>query len=214
MKNITVISLILIFSFVQFIAAQTTSKNDILTKQDKSIHLESGINLSLPVHTMMYRTHRLAIGINVRAWKKISPKWDLGIKADYDYRFIKKKSQETAESMELSNELLIKGLYRNFSLISIKPNIQFNSNSNWFWGAESGLGYAISDADSRIGMGFVHEYDGPQQFGLCSGLYFGKCFIIGPTKKKLSLSMDLTQFLAHWHAENSLGLTFKYSLIN
>jgi hypothetical protein len=210
MKKIPAVFLSVMLLIVQFISAQTISENNVSSKHKKSIFLESGINLSLPVHIEMYRTHRLAIGINVRAGKNISPKCELGIKADYDYRFIKRNSRIlTAEST-----LEERASHNNFSLISIKPNVQFNLNSNWYWGAESGLGYALSDEDSKIGLGFVSEYGDTQQFGLCSGLYLGKYFMIGAKKNKVGLSLDFTQFLACGHAENSLGLKLKYRFIN
>jgi hypothetical protein len=77
-------------------------------------------------------------------------------------------------------------------------------------GVETGLGYALSDEDSKIGLGFVSEYASDQQFGLCSGLYFGKSFDIGSNKDKISLSLNFSQFLALGHAENSLGLRINY----
>ena len=69
--------LIVLFSLlllVNPVNAQTKLEKDISKKKNKSIYLESGINLSLPVHIQMYRSHRLAIGFNVRAWKNISKK--------------------------------------------------------------------------------------------------------------------------------------------
>jgi hypothetical protein len=195
---------------IQFISAQEIPENNtISSKQDKIVHLESGINFSLPVHIMMYRTHRLAIGINARAWKNITPKFELGLKFDYDYRFIKNNSPTLTPEMTLEE----RASHSNFSLFCIKPNVQFNLNSYWYWGAESGLGYALSDADSKIGLGFVHEYGENQQFGLCSGLYLGKYFNIGTPKNELGLSLDFTQFLARWHAENSLALKLKYRFL-
>lgn len=202
MKNIQFVSSIIMLLAIQFISAQEFEQDNILLKNENLIHLEAGINLSLPVHIMMYRSHRLAIGVNARAWKKISPIWELGIKADYDYRFIKRNSKILTPDSTLEE----RALHSNFSLICIKPSAQFNLNSKWYWGAETGVGYAISDADKDFGLGFVSEFDGPQQFGICSGLYLGRYFTVGRNKKELSLSMDLTQFLAHWHAENSVDL--------
>lgn len=205
--------LIVLFSLLLLVNplnAQTKLENDIPKNKNKSIHLESGINLSLPVHIQMYRSHRLAIGFNVRAWKNISKKSELGIKIDYDYRFIKKNTRILTPESTLEE----RALHSNFSLFCIKPNIQFNLNSNWYWGAESGVGYALSDEDGQIGLGFVSEYSKNQQFGICSGLYLGKNFIVGTKKKVFGVSLDFTQFLAQWHAENSLGLKIKYRFIN
>ena len=210
MKNIPVAFLGVMLLVIQFISAQEIPENNISSKQNKIIHLESGINLSLPVHIMMYRTHRLAIGINARAWKNITPKFELGLKFDYDYRFIKNNTDLLITPESTLEE---RASHTNFSLFCIKPNVQFNLNSHWYWGAETGLGYALSDADSKIGLGFVSEYDEYQQFGVCSGLYLGRYFNIGTHKNKLGLSLDFTQFLAHWHAENSLGLKLKYRFL-
>ena len=210
MKHIQIVFVSIMLLTIHLVSAQELVGNHISSEKDDLIHLEAGINASLPVHIMMYRSHRLAIGVNARAWKKISPRWELGVKADYDYRFIKSGSRITASDTTLKE----RARHSNFSLISIKPNGQFNLNRGWYLGAETGVGYVISDADSKFGMGFVSEFAGPQQFGICSGLYVGKYFNVGRKKKELSLSMDFTQFLAHWHAENSLGFKLKYRFLN
>ncbi|TDE28243.1 hypothetical protein E0I61_11970 [Flavobacterium ranwuense] len=209
MKKILVLLTTVLLLVGQFIYAQNKTENAILSMDKKPFYLESGLNLSLPVHIEMYRSHRLAVGVNVRAGKIISRKLELGIRFDYDYRFIKKNSRILTPESTLEE----RALHSNFSLFSIKPNVQFNLN-NWYWGVETGVGYALSDEDGKIGLGFVSEYARDQQFGLCSGLYFGKSFIIGAKKTKVNLSMDLTQFLAHGHAENSLGLRINYRFLN
>lgn len=206
MKKIFVLLTTLLLLVGQFIYAQNKTENTILSKDKKPFYLETGINASLPVHIQMYRSHRLALGINVRAGKIISRKLELGIRFDYDYRFIKKGSRILTPESTLTE----RALHSNFSLFSIKPNVQFNLNSNYFLGVETGLGYALSDEDSKIGLGFVSEYASDQQFGLCSGLYFGKSFDIGSNKDKISLSLNFSQFLALGHAENSLGLRINY----
>src|SRR3970282_2741444 len=171
-------------------------------EQDNSYVLESGINLSLPVHIQMYRSHRLGIGINLRVAEKITSTTEFVVRAEYDYRFTKKNHPDVPPESTVKE----RALYRNFSLFSIKPNIQFNLNSNWCLGAESGVGYAISDEDPKIGLGFVSEFNGPTRFGSCSGIYLGKYF----PKDKLNISLNLTNFVAHSHAENTLGLKFNY----
>ncbi|PIF63207.1 hypothetical protein [Flavobacterium sp. 11] len=206
MKKIFVLLTTLLLLVGQFTNAQNKTENTILSKDKKPFYLETGINASLPVHIQMYRSHRLALGINARAGKIISRKLELGIRFDYDYRFIKKGSRILTPESTLTE----RALHSNFSLFSIKPNVQFNLNSNYFLGVETGLGYALSDEDSKIGLGFVSEYASDQQFGLCSGLYFGKSFDIGSNKDKISLSLNFTQFLALGHAENSLGLRINY----
>jgi hypothetical protein len=210
MKKIPIVFLSMLLLFIQFVVAQTVAENDDSSKQSKKIYFESGINLSMPVHIQMYRSHRFEIGINIRVWEKISPKWDLGFKVDYDYWLIKKNLPALTSESTLKE----RALYSNFSIFSLKINTQYSFTPKWYWGLESGLGYAISDADGKFGLGFVSEFGGPQQFGLSSGFYLGRYFIIGNKKNKLGLSMDFTQFLAHGHAENSLGLKIKYSFIH
>jgi len=91
MKKIPILLLSVLLMTVRFVTAQTIITDSISPKKDKKIHWESGINLSVPVHVQMYRSHRFEIGLNLRAWRKISPKWELGIKFDYDYWLVKKK---------------------------------------------------------------------------------------------------------------------------
>jgi hypothetical protein len=171
-------------------------------EQDNSFVLESGINLSLPVHIQMYRSHRLGIGVNLRVAEKITSTTEFGVRAEYDYRFTKKNHPAVPPESTVKE----RALYRNFSLFAIKPNIQFNLKRNWSLGAESGVGYAISDEDPKIGLGFVDEFNGPTRFGSCSGIYLGKYLY----KNKLNISLNLTNFIAHGHAENTLGLKFNY----
>ncbi|MFE3868816.1 hypothetical protein ACFX5E_12130 [Flavobacterium sp. LS2P90] len=195
MKKIldAIMTLLLLF-FVSFAFAQK--------EQDNSFVLESGINLSLPVHIEMYRSHRLGIGVNLRIAEKITPTTEFGLRAEYDYRFTKKNHPEVPPESTVKE----RALYRNFSLFALKPNIQVNLKSNWFLGAESGVGYAISDEDPKIGLGFVNEFNGPTRYGSCSGLYLGKYI----PKYKMNISLNLTNFIAHGHAENTLGLKFNY----
>lgn len=210
MKKISVLLLVTALLLGQFIVAQTSGAPSNATNERKSVYWESGINASLPVHIEMYRTHRLGIGINARVGKIVSRKVELGIRFDYDYRFIKKNTRIlTAEST-----LAERASHNNFSLFCIKPNIQFNMNSHWFWGVETGIGYALSDEDQKIGLGFVSEYANDQQFGLCSGLYVGRYFVFNPKINKIGISMNLTQFLALGHAENSLGFKLNYRFLN
>ncbi|WP_426063971.1 hypothetical protein [Flavobacterium sp. DSP2-3-1] len=210
MKKIFVLLFSILILSGQYTLAQNKLDSNSTKKEKKPIYFESGINASLPVHIEMYRTHRLAIGLNGRVGKIISRKLELGIRFDYDYRFIRKNTRTlTPESTTQE-----RASHNNFSLFSLRPNIQFNMNSHWFWGAETGVGYVLSDEDGKIGMGFVSEYANDQQFGVCSGLYVGRYFNISPNKNKLGVSMNLTQFLAHGHAENSLGFRVNYRFLN
>lgn len=208
MKKAAILVTGILFFFFQNTFAQQITEKENPSPIDKSIYYSAGLNFSLPVHIMMYRSHRLAVGVNARAFKKISPKTDLGLKFDYDYRFTKSKSKKLITPESTLEE---RALHSNFSLFCLKPNVQFNFKSDWYLGAETGIGYVLSDADPHFGLGFVSEFAGPQQFGICSGLYLGKYLLFGPQKNKLGLSLDLTQFLAHGHAENSLGLKCYYA---
>jgi hypothetical protein len=206
MKKITLFTTSILLLFVQFLFAQKEQESLISPNQKKRIYLESGLNISLPVHIDMYRTHRLGIGINARVSKNITQRWALGIRAEYDYRFAKRNNQDTTRPS---------ASHRNFSLICIKPNVQFTlKESRWYWGLETGLGYAISDEGSETGLGFVSEYSDGTQFGSCSGLYFGKYFMLGHQKRILGLSLNLTNFLAQGHAENTLGIKINYFFYN
>ncbi|UQD57320.1 hypothetical protein [Flavobacterium sp. K5-23] len=202
MKQILLLYIGLSFLFTQQIKAQV--KPEKITNQDPNnpTIIEVGFNVSLPVHIEMYRSHRLAIGANLRIAEKITSTTEFGFRVEYDYRFTKKNHPEVPPDSTIKE----RALYRNFSLFSIKPNIQFNLNSNWSLGAESGIGYARSDEDPNIGLGFVSEFNGPTPFGWCSGIYVGKYLV----KNKLNISLCLTNFVAHGHAENTLGLKFNY----
>ena len=193
-KFSTDITIIMLFLLVQFASAQKERNNSLI--------VESGINLSLPVHIEMYRSHRLGIGVNLRVAEKISRRTDFGIRAEYDYRFTKKNHPAIPRESTVAE----RALYRNFSLFALKPSVQFNLNSHWCFGAESGVGYAISDEDPHIGLGFVSEFNGPTRFGSCSGIYLGKYLV----KNKLNVSLNLTNYVSHAHAENTLGLKFVY----
>ena len=135
MKNITILITSFSLLFIQFLFSQN--------KQDKTFLIESGINISVPVHIEMYRTHRLGIGFNARVSGRFSEKLELGIRADYDYRFTNKYNHDTIK---------VEASRKNFGIISIKPGVQFNLKSQWFWGVETGLGYAISDENKKIGL--------------------------------------------------------------
>jgi hypothetical protein len=208
-NNLVLLIAIILFGF-QYVFAQKESEKNILLSENKPIYLESGINLSIPAHDDMMKTHLITIGFNVKAAKKISKKWDMGIRAEYDYRFTRKNIGDiTAEST-----LKERALHTNFSLISIKPGVQYNFNSKFYCGAETGIGYAISDYNSKIGLGFVEEYDGHTQFGSCSGLYLGKYYLIGPKDQKIGLSLSWTNFFAEDHSENSIGIKINFRILN
>src|SRR3970040_1162624 len=89
-------------------------------EQDNSYVLESGINLSLPVHIQMYRSHRLGIGINLRIAEKITSTTECGIRVEYDYRFTKKNHPAVPPESTVKES----AFYRNFSIFAIRPNIQ------------------------------------------------------------------------------------------
>ncbi|MEY4433915.1 MAG: hypothetical protein RLZZ44_2050 [Bacteroidota bacterium] len=173
-------------------------------QDNDAIYYESGVQVSIPVHIMMYRSHRLAVGANFSLMKPISEKTTIGIRAEYEYRFIKKNTLTIIPDSTLAEQ----ARYRNFIILSLRPNIQFALQSHWYLGVETGVGYAISDANKGIGLGFVSEFAGPQRFGLCSNLSIGKQF--KANSYKITISLYFSQYLAHWHAENALGLRFNY----
>ncbi|WGK94370.1 MULTISPECIES: hypothetical protein [Flavobacterium] len=173
-------------------------------QENDTFYFESGVQVSIPVHIMMYRSHRLAVGANFRIMKPITEKTTIGIRADYEYRFTKINNLTIVPDSTLAEQ----ARYRNFIILSLKPNVQFKLQSNWFLGIETGVGYAISDANKGIGLGFVSEFAGPQRFGLCSNLFIGKHFNV--LNYKMNLTLYLSQYLAHGHAENALGLRFNY----
>lgn len=205
MKTTTTVPVIVMLLVFQLCFPQKTDTTKNNPEKNKSIQMEIGANLSLPVHIQMYRTHRYAIGFNFRAFKKISAKTEIGLKLDYDYRF----ARNIPDTIDTVKE---RASHRNFSLIALKPNIQFDLKNDWFFGAETGVGYALSDENSTIGLGFVSEYNGNARFGSCSGLYIGKYLSIGQKHNNFEISMNLTNFLLKGHAENSLGLRFNYRI--
>lgn len=205
MKTTTTISVIVMLLVFQLCFPQQTDNKKNSTEKNKPLQMEVGVNLSLPVHIQMYRTHRYAIGFNFKAFKKISRKTEIGLKLDYDYRF----ARNIPDTIDTPKE---RASHRNFSLISLKPNIQFDLKKDWFFGAETGVGYALSDENGTIGLGFVSEYNGNARIGSCSGLYIGKYLSIGKKHNNFEISMNLTNFLLKGHAENSLGLRFNYRI--
>lgn len=207
MKNLAIIFIITMLLFSTISIAQQLDDQLVSNDNSKSLLVEGGINLSLPVHIEMYRTHRVGIGINVRVSKKISPRTELGIRGEYDYRFVRNIPADTTATVAG------RALHKNFSLFALKPNVQFAFRRNWFLGLETGVGFAISDENNSIGFGFVSEYNEGQQFGSCSGMYLGKYFIIGSKQKQIGVSLNLTNFLANGHAENTLGLKFNYCFV-
>jgi len=204
MKKSTVISIITMLLFTHLIVAQQLEQQIAIPDYSKTLLLEGGLNLSVPVHIQMYRTHRVGIGVNVRVSKKISPKTELGIRGEYDYRFVRNIGPDTTGTVRG------RALHKNFSLFALKPNVQFELRRNWFLGIETGVGFAISDENNRIGLGFISEYNGEAQFGSCSGIYLGKYFTAWANQRKLGISLNLTNFVAKGHAENTLGLKFNY----
>jgi hypothetical protein len=74
--------------------------------------LEGGVNLSVSVHEELYQTHRAGVGINVRASMRISPKTELGIRGEYDYRFVRNISPDTRNCDR-------KSFTQNFSLFAL-----------------------------------------------------------------------------------------------
>jgi hypothetical protein len=59
MKKLAVILVTIILFATQFCAAQQTSERETTNELAKSIFLEGGVNISVPVHIQMYRSHRV-----------------------------------------------------------------------------------------------------------------------------------------------------------
>ena len=109
---------------------------DFLSIENDTFYFESGVQVSIPVHIMMYRSHRLAVGANFRIMKPITEKTTIGIRADYEYRFTKINNLTIVPDSTLAEQ----ARYRNFIILSLKPNVQFKLQSNWFLGIETGVG--------------------------------------------------------------------------
>lgn len=192
-----------LFCITQLSMAQNEDEKHFPIKDNKPTYFQAGINLSIPAHDDLLRTHILAIGIDMRIAEIISDKLELGIQVDYDYRFARKNISDTT--------LPYKAAYQNFSMLSIKPNVQFNLKKKWYWGAETGVGFVFSDEDNKTGFGFVEEYDGNTRIGSCSSLYIGKHLSSGSKKNKIDLSLHWSNFFIEKHAENFAGIKINYS---
>jgi hypothetical protein len=210
MKKSAVIFTSIILFAIQFCIAQQMPEKETTNELDKSIFVEGGVNLSVPVHIEMYRSHRMGIGVNLRAARKISEKTEFGLRAEYDYRFARNISPDLSDIKDPFDEAKKRALYKNFGLFAVKPNVQFYFRRQWFLGLETGVGYAISDQNRSIGLGFVSEYSGEARFGWCSGIYLGKYFSYGNIPRQFGISLNLTNFVLKAHAENTLGLKFNY----
>lgn len=208
-KSAVILTSIILFA-IQFCIAQQTPEKEITEEFNNAIFFEAGLNISVPVHIQMYRSHRVGIGLNVRAAKQISPKTELGIRAEYDYRFARNIPPDLSGIQSQEDEVKERALHKNFGLIAVKPNMQLYFSHQWFMGLETGIGYAISDENGGIGLGFVSEYSGDARFGWCSGVYLGKYFSNGNIPRQFGISLNLTNFVLKAHAENTLGLKFNY----
>lgn len=208
-KSAVILTTIILFA-IQFCSAQQASLQQTTNELENPIFLEAGFNISLPVHIQMYRSHRVGIGVNIRAAKRISEKAELGIRAEYDYRFARNIAPDLSDIQGPFDETKKRALYKNFGLFAVKPNLQFYFRRQWFLGLESGIGYAISDENSSIGLGFVSEYSGDARFGWCSGINLGKYFSYDSVPRKFGISLNLTNFVLKGHAENTLGIKFNY----
>lgn len=170
--------------------------------QNNLVIWDAGINFSIPVHDDLLKTHALAVGLNTRIARKYTAKFNFGIRIEYEYRFARTNIQDSLIKSSAN--------YCNFGLICIKPGIQLNLTSGKFWGIETGIGYVISDWNSKTGFGFVEEYDGSTQTGFCATAFFGKYIYSGTNKKMGSLSVYCSNFFAERHAENFAGVRLNY----
>ncbi|WP_281323920.1 hypothetical protein [Flavobacterium sp. IMCC34518] len=191
------------FFITHLMLAQNEAKKYFSSKDYQKIYFQTGINLSIPAHDDLMRTHLFAIGINIRIAKIISDKLEVGVRMDYDYRFSRKNIPDSIP--------LFKAAHRNFSIASFKPNLQLNLKKNWYWGLETGIGFVFSDEDNKTGFGFVEEYDGNTRIGSCSALYIGKHISLDTKINKLDLSLNWSNFFTEKHAENFACIKLNYS---
>jgi hypothetical protein len=105
MKKLAVILVTIILFATQFCAAQQTSERETTNELAKSIFLEGGVNIAVPVHIQMYRSHRVGIGLNVRTAKKILQKTELAIRIEYDYRFARNMSPDLSDIQSPFDEI-------------------------------------------------------------------------------------------------------------
>jgi hypothetical protein len=105
MKKLAVILVTIILFATQFCAAQQTSERETTNELAKSIFLEGGVNISVPVHIQMYRSHRVGIGLSVRTAKKIFQKTELAIRIEYDYRFARNMSPDLSDIQSPFDEI-------------------------------------------------------------------------------------------------------------
>jgi len=193
---------IVLFCTAQIMLAQNETEKHFHI-ENNPIYFQAGLNLSIPAHDDLLRTHILAVGINMKIAEKIAEKLELGVRVDYDYRFARKNITDSTSKYQAA--------YHNFSMASIKAGIQFNLRKNRYWGVETGIGFVFSDSNNKTGFGFVEEYDGNTRIGSCSDLYFGKHLSFGVKKNIIDLSLNWSNFFAEKHAENFVGIKLNYN---
>jgi hypothetical protein len=86
--------------------------------------------------------------------------------------------------------------------------VQFELRKKLVLGVETGVGYALSDENNSIGLGFISEYNGKRSLDRARNIL--KYFTAGANDRTLGISLNLTNFVAKGHAENTLGLKFNY----
>ncbi|MBK7558989.1 MAG: hypothetical protein IPI54_12395 [Chitinophagaceae bacterium] len=168
----------------------------------KHISLDAGFNVSLPAHDDLMRTHTLGMGITARAMVPISKRWNIGIRAEFDHRFAKKNYPDSV--LKFTNK------HSNYSMMSLKPGVQFNFRPRYFAGLGAGMAYVMLQNDSKTGFGFVEEFDGSTQIGYSMEIYAGKKFNYWHGRKNLALSIYWLFFYAERHGESAVGLRSSY----
>jgi len=166
------------------------------------ISLEGGFNLSLPAHDDLIRTHTLGLGITAMAATRINARWEIGLRAEYDYRFAKKNYPDSV--LKFTNK------HRGYSVMCLRPGVQYHFKQRYFAGLETGMAYVKLDNDSKTGYGFVEEFDGSTPIGFSLGLYAGKKFNYGHEIKKLAIAVYWQFFYAESHGESIVGLRSAY----
>lgn len=165
--------------------------------QSKKWFFEKGIYISTPAHDDMWRTHRIGTGADWYAGYQRSKKTTFGIRLTYDYYWERKHFPARYKIPDAAKKA--------FTVASLRAGIQHQKNKKWFYGIETGSGILHTCGATRIGLGWVEEYDGWTKYALVSSIYFGRNVYI-KFKKTGNLTLAWTHVYAERHAENFAGI--------
>lgn len=185
-----------------FCLAQDNNKNFGFRLPSAKVGFEGGINFSLPAHDDLMRTHTLGLGLSARAMMDLNEHWEIGLRAEYDHRFAKRDYPDSV--LKFTNK------HRDYTIMSLKPGVQFNFRPRYFAGLEAGMAYVKLEGDSKTGFGFVEEFDGSTPIGFMMEVYAGKKFNYVPGRMNLAMSVYWQFFFAETHGESVVGLRAAY----